>query len=47
MGKTRAAYPPESGLVAKEIELICELVPRTSAIALLVNPNKSAADPLI
>ena len=36
-----------AGLVPKEIELISELVPRASAIALLVNPNNSTMNPLI
>jgi len=36
-----------AGLVPKEIELISELVPRASAIALLVNPNNPTVDPLI
>jgi putative tryptophan/tyrosine transport system substrate-binding protein len=36
-----------AGLVPKEIELLSELVPRASAIALLVNPNNPTADPLI
>ena len=36
-----------AGLVPKEIELLSELVPRASAIALLVNPNNPNADPLI
>jgi putative tryptophan/tyrosine transport system substrate-binding protein len=36
-----------AGLVAKEIEMICELVPRASAIAVLVNPNNPITDPLI
>jgi putative ABC transport system substrate-binding protein len=36
-----------AGLVPKEIELLSELVPRASAIALLLNPNNPTADPLI
>ena len=36
-----------AGLVPKEIELLSELVPRASAIALLLNPSNPTADPLI
>jgi putative ABC transport system substrate-binding protein len=36
-----------AGLVPKEIELISELVPWASAVALLVNPNNPIVDPLI
>jgi putative ABC transport system substrate-binding protein len=34
-------------LVAKRVELISELVPQASIIALLVNPNYSTTDPII
>jgi putative tryptophan/tyrosine transport system substrate-binding protein len=34
-------------LMAKRLELLCEIVPHASAIALLVNPNNRAAEPKI